>query len=88
MGRSEKEKMRDFTNPTYDGACVCCNRQPKLRKAIEILNDDNLVWDQDFNQIRSDLAALLEYIDKYVSRSGKAAIQPALDDLLDKIIGE
>lgn len=80
--------MREFTNPTYDGACVCCNKQPKLTEALTVLRNDNLVWDQDFENIRSDLAHLLEYINKYVSKSGKAAIQPALDDLLDKIVGE
>jgi len=80
--------MREFTNPTFDGACVCCNKQPKLTEALTVLRNDNLVWDQDFENIRSDLAHLLEYINKYVSKSGKAAIQPALDDLLDKIVGE
>jgi hypothetical protein len=80
--------MREFTNPTFDGACVCCNKQPKLTEALIVLRNDNLVWDQDFEKIRSDLAHLLEYINKYVSKSGKAAIQPALDDLLDKIVGE
>jgi hypothetical protein len=80
--------MREFTNPTFDGACVCCNKQPKLTEALTVLRNDNLVWDQDFENIRSDLAYLLEYINKYVSKSGKAAIQPALDDLLDKIVGE
>jgi hypothetical protein len=80
--------MREFNNPTYDGACVCCNKQPKLTEALTVLRNNNLVWDQDFENIRSDLADLLEYINKYVSKSGKAAIQPALDDLLDKIVGE
>jgi hypothetical protein len=30
-----------------------------LRAAAELINDDNLVWDEDFEGIRKDLAAWL-----------------------------
>jgi hypothetical protein len=31
----------------------------KINKAIELLRDDNLVWSDDFNSIRYELADLL-----------------------------
>lgn len=31
----------------------------KVNKAIELLRDDNLVWSEDFNSIRYELADLL-----------------------------
>lgn len=33
-------------------------------KAVELLRDDNLVWSEDFNNIRHDLANLLESFEK------------------------
>lgn len=31
----------------------------ELRAAAELINDDNLVWDEDFEGIRKDMAAWL-----------------------------
>jgi hypothetical protein len=80
--------VREFTNPTYDGPkCACCNKVD-TSKASTLLTDDNLVWSKDFDHIRKELAELLQAIDKYVSRQGKAAIQPELEKLTQKLIGE
>jgi len=54
--------MREFTNPTYDGKkCACC--KPTIDNAANLLLDDNLVWDADFEAIREDLGQLLISID-------------------------
>jgi hypothetical protein len=34
-------------------------KKMKVNKAIELLRDDNLVWSEDFNSIRYELADLL-----------------------------
>lgn len=36
-------------------------------KAIELLRDDNLIWSDDFDNIRHDLANLLESVEKMFS---------------------
>ena len=36
----------------------------KVNKAIELLRDDNLVWSEDFNSIRYELADLLGSLEK------------------------
>jgi len=33
-------------------------------KAVELLRDDNLIWSDDFDNIRHDLANLLESVEK------------------------
>lgn len=80
--------MREFTNPTYDGKqCSCCNNT-KTTDAIKLLADKNLVWDKDFDYIRTELADLLQVIDKYISRTGKQVIQKQLDAVTNKILGK
>lgn len=79
--------MREFTNPTYDGECVCCKKISNT-EIITLLADNNLVWDKDFDNIRTELADLLTAIDKYVSRVGKQAIKKELDNLTNKLLGE
>jgi len=79
--------MREFTNPTFDGPCVCCNKINNT-ETIMLLNDNNLVWDKDFDSIRTELADLLTAIDRYVSRTGKQAIKKELDNLANKLLGE
>ena len=76
--------MREFTNPTYDGPCVCCQKND----TVKLLNDNNLVWDKDFDSIRTELADLLTAIDYYISRAGKQAIRKELDNLNNKLLGE
>lgn len=47
----------------------------ELREAARLINDDNLVWDEDFEGIRKDLAAWL--VDE--ARKGNHANRFALD---------
>jgi hypothetical protein len=47
----------------------------ELREAARLINDDNLVWDEDFEGIRKDLAAWL--LDE--ARKGNHANRLALD---------
>lgn len=47
----------------------------ELREAARLINDDNLVWDEDFEGIRKDLAAWL--LDE--ARKGNHANRFALD---------
>lgn len=76
--------MREFTNSTFDGECKCCNKT-NISDTIQLLTDNNLVWDNDFNNIRYELAHLLIAIDRYVSRAGKQAIKLELDNLINKL---
>jgi hypothetical protein len=71
--------VREF--PGYDGKqCVCC--KPDIEQAIELLANDNLVWDTDFERIRQPLAKLLIVADYYLSKTAKAAIQPEWKNLI------
>mgnify|MGYP000420339113 CR=1 FL=1 len=73
--------MREFWNPYYEGKqCVCCKHN--IEHIVTLLTDKNLVWDNDFDQVRQPLANLFQAIDYYVSKAGKAAIQPELDKLI------
>ena len=47
----------------------------ELREAARLINDDNLVWDEDFEGIRKDLAAWL--VDE--ARKGNHANRFALE---------
>jgi hypothetical protein len=38
---------------------VFLSNNQELRAAAELINDDNLVWDEDFEGIRKDLATWL-----------------------------
>lgn len=76
--------MRKFTNPTYDGKkCVCC--KPTIDNAANLLLDDNLVWDADFEAIREDLGQLLISIDRYLSVGAKKMLEPTLQNLVQKL---
>jgi hypothetical protein len=76
--------MREFTNPTYDGKkCVCC--KPTIDNAANLLLDDNLVWDADFEAIRQDLGQLLIIIDRYTSTGAKRMLEPSLQNLVHKL---
>jgi hypothetical protein len=79
--------VREFTNLYFDGSCACCNKINNA-ETITLLNDNNLVWDKDFDSIRTELADLLTAIDRYVSRAGKQAIKKELDNLTNKLLGE
>jgi hypothetical protein len=76
--------MREFTNPTYDGKkCACC--KPTIDNAANLLLDDNLVWDADFEAIREDLGQLLISIDRYLSVGAKKMLEPTLQNLVQKL---
>jgi archaellum component FlaF (FlaF/FlaG flagellin family) len=78
--------VREFTNPTYDGAeCVCCNRVETI-DAINLLVDGNLVWDKDFDAIRLPLAQLLIDIEKYGSKSMKNVLDNSLKNLVESLL--
>ncbi len=72
--------MREFTNPTYDGACKCC--KPRIQDAIKLLADNNLVWSSDFERIRPHLLELLTIVDSKLSKTARNLIQQELDTLV------
>lgn len=79
--------MREFWDAYYDGKkCACCHKT-STTDVVQLLVDNNLVWDADFDNIRLELADLLRAIDRYVSRTGKDAIKPELDNLTKKLVG-
>jgi len=55
-----------------------------ITKAIFLLEDDNLVWSNDFEQIRIDLAGLL----KKATQVEYHHLEPEVDDLAIKLVKE
>jgi hypothetical protein len=56
----------------------------RIEKAIKLLKDDNLVWSNDFNQIRKPLAELLDVATQWEYHH----IESQLDTLLDSLLSE
>jgi hypothetical protein len=56
----------------------------EIDKAIRILRDDNLVWDEDFEQIRYPLADLLDVATQFEYRH----IEDQIDKIVDVLVKE
>ena len=50
--------------------------------AASLLLDDNLVWSDDMESIRKDLAHLLISVDRLLSTQTKQLLQPNLDNIV------
>jgi hypothetical protein len=57
-------------------------RMPLAPIAADLLLDDNLVWSDDMNSIRKDLAHLLISIDRLMSNQAKQLLHPNFENIV------
>jgi hypothetical protein len=57
-------------------------RMPLAPIAADLLLDDNLIWSDDMNSIRKDLAHLLISIDRLMSTQAKQLLHPNFENIV------